>query len=124
MSSPTGSGCTRTPCASTSSGSGRQGSSTSSRGTGGPAGAPGPLIRPPRGRARAGRRGGAGLADVEPVPRGTGGRPQHVYSLAAGAPGLGFDPPSYTLLAGLLAALAERVGAAAADRGEGAVSRG
>ena len=26
-------------------------------------------------------------------------------------PGLGFDPPSYTLLAGLLAALAERVGA-------------
>ena len=43
--------------------------------------------------------------------RGTVGRPQHVYSLAPGAPGLGFDPPSYTLLAGLLAALAERVGA-------------
>jgi predicted ArsR family transcriptional regulator len=53
----------------------------------------------------------AGLVDVEPVHRGTVGRPQHVYSLAAGAPGLGFDPPSYTLLAGLLAALAERVGA-------------
>ncbi|HWS46114.1 MAG TPA: helix-turn-helix domain-containing protein [Acidimicrobiia bacterium] len=57
----------------------------------------------------------AGLVDVEPVHRGTVGRPQHVYSLAAGAPGLGFDPPSYTLLAGLLAALAERVGAAADD---------
>lgn len=57
----------------------------------------------------------AGLVDVEPVHRGTVGRPQHVYSLAPGAPGLGFDPPSYTLLAGLLAALAERVGADAED---------
>jgi predicted ArsR family transcriptional regulator len=57
----------------------------------------------------------AGLVDVEPVHRGTVGRPQHVYSLAPGAPGLGFDPPSYTLLAGLLATLAERVGADADD---------
>jgi predicted ArsR family transcriptional regulator len=54
---------------------------------------------------------GAGLVDVEAVHRGTVGRPQHVYALASGAPSLGFDPPSYTLLAGLLAALAERVGA-------------
>ncbi len=53
----------------------------------------------------------AGLVEVEPVHRGTVGRPTHVYSLAPGAPSLGFDPPSYTLLAGLLAALAERVGA-------------
>ncbi len=53
----------------------------------------------------------AGLVDVEAVHRGRVGRPQHVYSLAAGAPGLGFDPPSYTLLAGMLAALAERLGA-------------
>ncbi len=53
----------------------------------------------------------AGLVEVEAVHRGTVGRPSHVYSLAPGAPGLGFDPPSYTLLAGLLAALAERVGA-------------
>jgi predicted ArsR family transcriptional regulator len=53
----------------------------------------------------------AGLVDVEPGHRGTVGRPTHVYSLAPGAPGLGFDPPSYTLLSGLLAALAERVGA-------------
>jgi predicted ArsR family transcriptional regulator len=57
----------------------------------------------------------AGLVDGEPVHRGTVGRPQHVYSLASGAPGLGFDPPSYTLLAGLLAALAERVGAERED---------
>jgi predicted ArsR family transcriptional regulator len=53
----------------------------------------------------------AGLVDVEAVHRGTVGRPTHIYALAPGAPGLGFDPPSYTLLAGLLAALAERVGA-------------
>jgi predicted ArsR family transcriptional regulator len=53
----------------------------------------------------------AGLVDVEAVHRGTVGRPTHIYSLAPGAPGLGFDAPSYTLLSGLLAALAERVGA-------------
>jgi predicted ArsR family transcriptional regulator len=59
----------------------------------------------------------AGLVDVEPVHRGTVGRPQHVYTLAPGAPGLTFDPPSHALLAGLLAALAERVGADATDAG-------
>jgi predicted ArsR family transcriptional regulator len=53
----------------------------------------------------------AGLVDVEPVHRGTVGRPQHVYALAPGAPGVAFDPPSHALLAGLLAGLAERVGA-------------
>jgi predicted ArsR family transcriptional regulator len=57
----------------------------------------------------------AGLVEVEAVHRGTVGRPQHVYALAPGAPGLGFDPPSYTLLAGLLASIAERVGAEADD---------
>src|SRR3954449_9852427 len=57
----------------------------------------------------------AGLVDVEPVHRGTVGRPQHVYSLAPGAPGVAFDPPSHALLAGLLAGLAERVGADAED---------
>jgi predicted ArsR family transcriptional regulator len=57
----------------------------------------------------------AGLVEVEAVHRGTVGRPQHMYSLAPGAPGLGFDPPSYTLLAGLLATLAERIGADAEE---------
>src|SRR5256714_11158925 len=52
-----------------------------------------------------------GLVDVEAVHRGTVGRPQHLYFLSAGAPGLGFDPPAHALLAGLLASLAERVGA-------------
>jgi predicted ArsR family transcriptional regulator len=56
-----------------------------------------------------------GLVDVEVVRRGTVGRPQHLYFLAAGAPGLGFDPPAHVLLAGLLATLAERVGADADD---------
>jgi predicted ArsR family transcriptional regulator len=52
-----------------------------------------------------------GLVDAEPIRRGNVGRPQHLYFLAPGAPGLGFDPPAHALLAGLLAALAERVGA-------------
>jgi predicted ArsR family transcriptional regulator len=52
----------------------------------------------------------AGLVEVEPIHRGTVGRPQLRYSLAPGAPGLGFDPPAHTLLAGLLAALCEQLG--------------
>jgi predicted ArsR family transcriptional regulator len=59
-----------------------------------------------------------GLVDVEAVHRGTVGRPQHLYFLSAGAPGLGFDPPAHALLAGLLAALAERVGADSAEATE------
>jgi predicted ArsR family transcriptional regulator len=59
-----------------------------------------------------------GLVDVEAVHRGTVGRPQHLYFLSAGAPGLGFDPPAHALLAGLLAALAERVGADADEATE------
>jgi predicted ArsR family transcriptional regulator len=56
-----------------------------------------------------------GLVDVEAIHRGTVGRPQHRYSLAPGAPGLGFDPPAHALLAGLLAAMAEQLGADADD---------
>ncbi len=41
--------------------------------------------------------------------------PSISYSLAPGAPGLGFDPPAHALLAGLLAALAERSGADGAE---------
>jgi predicted ArsR family transcriptional regulator len=60
----------------------------------------------------------AGLVDAEAVHRGTVGRPQHLYFLAPGAPSLGFDPPAHALLAGLLAALAERVGADPDDAGD------
>ena len=57
----------------------------------------------------------AGLVEVEPIHRGTVGRPQLRYSLAPGAPGLGLDPPAHTLLAGLLAALAEELGGDGVD---------
>src|SRR2546425_5727520 len=57
----------------------------------------------------------AGLIEVEPVHRGTVGRPQLRSSLAPGAPGLGPDPPAHTLLAGLLAALADQLGADGVD---------
>lgn len=53
----------------------------------------------------------AGLVEVEAAHRGTVGRPQLRYSLAPGAPGLGLDPPAHTLLAGLMAALADQLGA-------------
>jgi predicted ArsR family transcriptional regulator len=56
-----------------------------------------------------------GLIDAEAIHRGTVGRPQHLYFLASGAPGLGFDPPAHALLAGLLAALSERIGAESND---------
>ncbi len=52
-----------------------------------------------------------GIVEVEAMHQGRVGRPQHRYSLAPGAPGLGFDPPAHALLAGLLAAVAEKAGA-------------
>jgi predicted ArsR family transcriptional regulator len=56
-----------------------------------------------------------GLVEAEAIHRGTVGRPQHLYSLAPGAPSLGFDPPAHALLAGVLGALAEQVGAGPED---------
>src|SRR5205823_5641488 len=47
-----------------------------------------------------------GLLDVEVDNRGSVGRPQHRYSLAADAPSLGFEPPAFPLLARLLAQIA------------------
>jgi predicted ArsR family transcriptional regulator len=52
----------------------------------------------------------AGLVEVEVLHRGTVGRPQLRYSPAPGGPGLPLDPPPHTLLAGLLAALADEAG--------------
>jgi predicted ArsR family transcriptional regulator len=48
----------------------------------------------------------AGLLHVEVENRGAVGRPQHRYSLAPDAPSLGLEPPTFPLLAGLLANLA------------------
>lgn len=56
-----------------------------------------------------------GIVEVEAVHRGTVGRPEHRYSLAPGAPSAGLEPPAHTLLAALLAALAERGGALLED---------
>jgi predicted ArsR family transcriptional regulator len=53
-----------------------------------------------------------GLLDVEIDNRGTVGRPQHRYSLAADAPSLGLEPSAFRLLARLLAATAASAGIA------------
>lgn len=47
-----------------------------------------------------------GLLEVEVDSRGGVGRPQHLYSLADEAPGLGLEPPAYPLMAALLANVA------------------
>lgn len=48
----------------------------------------------------------AGLLTVQVDSRGSVGRPQHRYAVSAEAPSLGVEPPSYPLLAGLLANVA------------------
>jgi predicted ArsR family transcriptional regulator len=51
-----------------------------------------------------------GLLEVEVDSRGTVGRPQHRYSLAAEAPSLGLEPSAFRLLARLLAGVAATTG--------------
>jgi predicted ArsR family transcriptional regulator len=65
-----------------------------------------------------------GLLDVEVEARGSVGRPQHRYSLAADAPSLGLEPAAFPLLARLLVSAAAGAGiggddAAAASREQG-----
>ena len=65
-----------------------------------------------------------GLLDVEVEARGSVGRPQHRYSLAADAPSLGLEPAPFPLLARLLVTAAAGAGiggddAAAASREQG-----
>ncbi len=65
-----------------------------------------------------------GLLEVAPDHRGAPGRPQHRYSLAAGAPSLGLEPPTFPVLARMLLGVAARAGrraddAAAAGREQG-----
>jgi predicted ArsR family transcriptional regulator len=52
-----------------------------------------------------------GLLEVDADSRGTVGRPQHRWSLAAEAPSLGLEPSAFRLLAELLASVAARAGA-------------
>ena len=51
-----------------------------------------------------------GLLDVEVDGRGSVGRPQHRYALAADAPLLGLEPPAFPLLARMLAQVAAAAG--------------
>jgi predicted ArsR family transcriptional regulator len=65
-----------------------------------------------------------GLLTVDADSRGTVGRPQHRWSLAAEAPSLGLEPSGFRLLARLLAGVASASGgdpdvAAEAGRAEG-----
>lgn len=51
-----------------------------------------------------------GLLEVDADSRGTVGRPQHRWSLAADAPSLGLEPSEFRLLARLLAGVAAQAG--------------
>jgi len=51
-----------------------------------------------------------GLLDVEVDARGSVGRPQHRYCVAAGAPTLGLEPPAFPLLSRMLVELAASAG--------------
>jgi predicted ArsR family transcriptional regulator len=56
-----------------------------------------------------------GLLDVQSDNRGAVGRPQHRYSLAADAPSLGLEPPTFALLARMLLRAAALAGTSAED---------
>lgn len=56
-----------------------------------------------------------GLLEVAVDHSGAPGRPQHVYSLAPGAPSLGLEPPIFPMLARMLVGVAARSGADSAD---------
>jgi predicted ArsR family transcriptional regulator len=61
-----------------------------------------------------------GLLDVQSEARGAVGRPQHRYSLAADAPSVGLEPPTFPLIARMLlraATLAGTTADEAADAG-------
>lgn len=47
-----------------------------------------------------------GLLDVDIEPKGSVGRPQHRYALAASAPALGLEPPAHPVLSKMLTQLA------------------
>lgn len=56
-----------------------------------------------------------GLLEVTTDARGEVGRPQHRYALAADAPSLGLEPPTMPVLARMVLAMAQRLGASPAD---------
>ena len=58
-----------------------------------------------------------GIAERKVQPQGVG-RPQHRYSLAPDAPSLGLEPPTFPLLASLLAQAAAAAGVTASEAAE------
>jgi len=56
-----------------------------------------------------------GLLEVTTDARGEVGRPQHRYCLAPDAPSLGLEPPMMPMLARMVLAMAQRLGASPAD---------
>jgi predicted ArsR family transcriptional regulator len=56
-----------------------------------------------------------GLLAIETEPRGTVGRPQHRYSLAPDAPGLGLEPATFPVLARMLVRVAAAGGLGAEE---------
>jgi predicted ArsR family transcriptional regulator len=65
-----------------------------------------------------------GLLEVETDPRGAVGRPQHRYGLAADAPSLGLEPPTFPVLARMLLRLAGGAGLEAVDAVEAGSEQG
>jgi predicted ArsR family transcriptional regulator len=59
-----------------------------------------------------------GLLDVRTDGTGGVGRPQHLYALAADAPSLGLEPPTYPLLARMLLETAAAAGVAPDEAAE------
>ena len=65
-----------------------------------------------------------GLLSVETDSSGGVGRPQHLYSVAADAPSLGFEPASTPVLARMLLGVAAATGAGADDAAEAGREQG
>jgi predicted ArsR family transcriptional regulator len=65
-----------------------------------------------------------GLLDVQSDNRGAVGRPQHRYSLAADAPSLGLEPPTFALLARMLLRAAGLAGPGAEDAADAGREQG
>ncbi|CAN5207198.1 hypothetical protein BH18ACT4_BH18ACT4_12880 [soil metagenome] len=65
-----------------------------------------------------------GLLDVQSDQRGSVGRPQHRYSLAADAPSFGLEPPPFPVLARMLVRTATLAGISADDASEAGREQG
>jgi predicted ArsR family transcriptional regulator len=65
-----------------------------------------------------------GLLEVATDHSGSPGRPQHLYSLAPGAPSLGLEPPIFPMLARMLVGVAAGSGADSVDAVGAGVEQG